>query len=239
MKALIPAAGKGTRMEPFTKAFPKELLPVGDRAVIQHGIELIKNADIDDVCVVIGWKQHAVLDYLESGDWLEVDINYAVQEDRSGLGTAVTAGRQIIDGEEFAVVLGDSYFSSKEFLSNLRQLHEDEGATVTLAGFPVDDVSSYGVIEHTGHTVERVVEKPDPDEVDSGLAIAGAYIFEPEIFDALDSISRGRGNEYQLTDAIQHLIDEGATVRCLEIDGRYIDVGTPDRLKEANRVELC
>ncbi|MDY6770237.1 MAG: sugar phosphate nucleotidyltransferase [Candidatus Nanohaloarchaea archaeon] len=238
MKGLIPAAGKGTRMRPFTRAYPKELLPVGKKAVIEHAIDALKMAGIDDICIIVGHKQHAILDYLGSGEDLGVHITYAVQDERTGLATAVKAGERVIDDEPFAVVLGDSFFNPKNFVDDLRAYHENEGADATIGAVEVDDPTSFGVIDGDGDEQGRVnglVEKPAAGEAPSNLAIAGVYMFQPEIFDAIDRIDKGAGGEYQLTDAITRMMEDGKDVRYKYIPGEWIDVGTPERLKRANR----
>lgn len=238
MKGLIPAAGKGTRMRPFTKAYPKELLPIGKKAVIAHAIDALKLADIKDINIVVGHKQHAILDYLGSGADLDVHITYTVQDERNGLATAVQAGKRVIDGEPFAVVLGDSFFNPKDFVGELRKYHESEGADVTIGAVEVEDPSSFGVINGTGNSsgiVEGLVEKPEPGSAPSNLAIAGVYIFEPELFDFIPETPQGAGGEYQLTDTIRLMMENGYDVRYKYIPGEWIDVGTPERLKKANR----
>lgn len=225
-------------MRPFTRAYPKELLPVGKKAVIEHALDAFRLADIDDVCIVVGHKQHAILDYLGSGQEMGVQLTYAVQDERNGLATAVGAGHRVIDHEPFAVVLGDAFFNPKDFVGDLRRYHEAEGADVTIGCVEVDDPTSYGVIEGEDGEAGRVtglVEKPAEGEAPSHLAIAGVYIFQPEIFDAIDRTDPGKGGEYQLTDAIRIMLEDGADVRFKHIPGEWIDVGTPERLKQANR----
>ncbi|MDY6765987.1 MAG: sugar phosphate nucleotidyltransferase [Candidatus Nanohaloarchaea archaeon] len=238
MKGLIPAAGKGTRMRPFTRAYPKELLPVGKKAVIEHAIDALKMAGIDEICIIVGHKQHAILDYLGSGEELGVELTYAVQDERTGLATAIAAGDHVINSEPFAVVLGDSFFNPKNFVDDLRAYHEAEDADATIGAVEVDDPTSYGVIDGDGQEEGRVhglVEKPDEGSAPSNLAIAGVYIFEPAIFDAIRRTGKGAGGEYQLTDSIRIMMEDGSDVRYKYIPGEWIDVGTPERLKRANR----
>lgn len=236
MKGLIPAAGKGTRMEPFTNAYPKELLPVGEKAVIEHCIEDMKEAGITDICVVVGWKQHAILDYLGSGEKYGVQITYVVQEERDGLAGAVKAGEHVIEDEHFAVVLGDNYVDDKKALNELVKFHRHQNMDATIGAFKPDDVTSYGVIEPgENNTVKGMVEKPSEDEAPSELCISGMYVFGPQIFDAIEKIEKGVGGEYQLTDAIDQMRKDGYKVGYDEIKGSRIDVGTPERLREANR----
>jgi dTDP-glucose pyrophosphorylase len=123
MKGLIPAAGMRTRLKPLTPAIPKELLIVGDKAVIEHVIEAFKLAGITDIFIVVGWKKHAILDYFGSGNRLDVDITYIVQDEQNGLSNAVVSGRRLTDGESFAVVLGDNYFYPNTFLCDIIKYH--------------------------------------------------------------------------------------------------------------------
>lgn len=235
MKGLIPAAGKGTRMEPFTNAYPKELLPVGEKAVIEHVIEDFKAAGITDIVVVVGWKQHAILDYLGSGEDLGVQLTYVVQDDRNGLAGAVKAGEHVIGDEHFAVILGDNYVDEPEAFKELVDFHNSNGIEATIGAFRADDVTSYGVIDGQDGKVNGLVEKPSEEDAPSDLAIAGMYVFSPEIFDAIEKIGKGAGGEYQLTDAIDVVRKETDKVGYKQIAGERIDVGTPERLRKANR----
>lgn len=236
MKGLIPAAGRGTRMRPFTKAYPKELLPVGEKAVIEHAIHDMKEAGITDICVVVGHKQHAILDYLGSGKDLDVHITYVVQDDRDGLAGAIKSGEKYINGESFAVVLGDNYVDDKQALRELVEFHTERDMDATIGAFEPDDVSSYGIIDPgEGNLVAGLVEKPSPDDAPSNLGISGMYVFNPVIFKAIENIEKGVGDEYQLTDAIDRLREDGYRVGYENIRGSRIDVGTPERLREANR----
>jgi dTDP-glucose pyrophosphorylase len=235
MKGLIPAAGQGTRMRPFTRAYPKELLPVGEKAVIEHVIEDFKNAGITEICIVVGWKQHAILDYLGSGKDLGVQITYVVQDERNGLAGAVKSAEHVIGDEDFAVILGDNYVDDEEALDDLVTFHENNRLHATIGAFEAEEVSSYGIIDGSDGHVDGLVEKPEPEEAPSNLAIAGMYVFSPELFDSIEQIGKGVGDEYQLTDAIDHLRQVTDNVGYRTIKGERIDVGTPERLREANR----
>jgi glucose-1-phosphate thymidylyltransferase long form len=236
MKGLIPAAGKGTRMEPFTNAYPKELLPVGEKAVIHHAIEDMKEAGITDICIVVGWKQHAIIDYLGSGEDLDVQLTYVVQDDRNGLAGAVKSAEHYVEDDAFAVVLGDNYVDDKRALRELVRFHRHNSMDATVGAFNPEDVTSYGIIDPgDDNMVDGLVEKPEEDEAPSELGISGLYVFEPAIFDAIEDIERGKGGEYQLTDAIDELRKQDYRVGYDQIKGTRIDVGTPSRLREANR----
>jgi dTDP-glucose pyrophosphorylase len=195
----------------------------------------MKEAGIEDICVVVGWKQHAIIDYLGSGEQFGVHITYVVQDERDGLAGAVKAGESFIGDESFAVVLGDNYVDDKIALKDLVDFHEEEGFDATIGTFRPDDVTSYGVLDVEGNEVKGMVEKPSEDEAPSDIAISGMYVFEPEIFDAIEEIGKGKGGEYQLTDAIDVLRQRHDNVGYRDIIGTRIDVGTPERLREANR----
>jgi len=132
MKGLIPAAGMGTRLKPITLAIPKELLMIGDKAVIEYVIDAMKEVDITEITVVVGWRKHAILDYLGSGKRLGVKISYVVQDERNGLAKAISAGSHIINDESFLVVLGDDFFYPKTFLRDILAFHDQHDADATI-----------------------------------------------------------------------------------------------------------
>lgn len=115
MKGLIPAAGMGERLKPITLAIPKELLMVGDEAIIEYVIDAMKKVGINEITIVVGWRKHAILDYLGSGERLDIKFTYVVQDKRDGLGKAVLSGQHSIGDEPFMVVLGDDFFIQKYF----------------------------------------------------------------------------------------------------------------------------
>jgi glucose-1-phosphate thymidylyltransferase long form len=234
MKGLIPAAGMGTRLEPITLAIPKELLMVGDKAVIEHVIEAMKIVGITEITVVVGWRKHAILDYLGSGDRLGVKITYVVQDKRDGLAKAVYAGKHTIGNKPFMVVLGDNFFYPKDFLEDILDFHKKNKADATIGVSEVKDVTRHGIIKNKGIDVIDFIEKPSPDKAPSNLGAMGVYIFEPTIFDAIAKTKPGLKNEYQLTDSIKLMVDKGQKVVFDLIKGQHIDVGTIEDLKKAN-----
>ena len=238
MKGLIPAAGIGSRLGPFTFAIPKELLPVGDKAVIEHVVKAFVIAGINDITIVISPKKHGLSDYFGSGERFGVKLTYVVQDECLGLANAVASGEHIIGNEPFAVMLGDTFFSLNTVLRSLRKFHTSNNAGVTIAASEVTDTSRYGIIKPDGINVIDLVEKPNPGEAPSNLAIAGMYIFEPGIFDAIRHTCIGRNGEYQLTDSIDVLVKQGVKVVYKKITGDYIDVGTPEDLMKANEIYL-
>lgn len=232
-QGLIPAAGSGTRLGPFTNAIPKELLPVGEKAVIEHVVEAMKLAGIDEIAVVVSPHKHGISDYLGSGRRFGVKLTYVVQDERRGLADAVLSGEHVIDGS-FVVVLGDNFFHPKSFLSNLIAHHMNQKADATLGVAEVEDVTRHGIIMPSGDNIIDVVEKPSPEKAPSRLGAIGIYVFEPEIFDAIRRTEPGHKGEYQLTDSVKVMVDEGRKVIYKKIDGVHIDVGTPKDLMWAN-----
>jgi len=232
-QGLIPAAGAGSRLGPFTNAIPKELLPIGEKAVIEHVVEAMALAGITDIAIVVAPQKHGLSDYLGSGRRFGVHLTYVVQDERLGLANAVAAGEHVIDGR-FAVVLGDNFFAPKTFLADLVAAHTDAKAATTVGVAVVEDVTRHGIIKPDGGRIADMIEKPQPTAAPSNLGALGAYVFEPGIFDAIRAIPPGHKGEYQLTDAIRLEIAEGRDVRYRVIDGIHIDVGTPRDLMRAN-----
>ena len=235
MKGLIPAAGRGTRLEPITLAIPKELLMVGDKAVIEHVIDAMKLIGINEITVVVGWRKHAILDYLGSGKRLDVKLTYVVQDKRDGLAKAVLAGEHIIGNESFLVVLGDNFFHPKTFLKDILNFHEENAADATIGVTEVEDPSRHGMIEPgENHSIVDIVEKPKLESTPGKLGCIGIYIFNPNIFNAIRKTKPGLKDEYQLTDSIKIMVDEGYKILFKRISGQHIDVGTIEDLKKAN-----
>jgi len=232
-QGLIPAAGKGSRLGPFTYAIPKELLPVGEKAVIEHVVEAMTIAGIDEITVVVSPHKHGLSDYLGSGKRFGVHFNYVVQDEQKGLADAVLAGEHTIDGT-FAVVLGDNYFEPKVFLKDIIQFHCSEQAVTTVGVAEVQDVTRHGIITPDGNRVIDIHEKPSVREAASNLGALGAYVFDNSVFDAIRATKPGVKGEYQLTDSIRIQIQEGRRVLFKKIDGIHIDVGTPVDLMRAN-----
>jgi dTDP-glucose pyrophosphorylase len=201
--------------------------------VIEHVVEAMKLAGIDEIAVVLSHHKNGISDYLGSGRRFGVKLTYVVQEERLGLADAVLSGEHVIDGS-FAVVLGDNFFHPKSFLSDLIAYHMSEKADATLGVAEVEDVTRHGIIMPSGDNIIDVVEKPSPEKAPSRLGAIGIYVFEPEIFDAIRRTEPGHKGEYQLTDSVKVLIADGKKVMHKKISGVHIDVGTPKDLMWAN-----
>lgn len=237
MQGVIPAAGSGTRLGPFTNAIPKELLPVGDKAVIEHVVEAMCLAEINDIIIVCSPHKHGLSDYLGSGKRFGVTLTYVIQEERKGLANAIQSAEHVIDGP-FAVVLGDNFFHPKDFLKELIEYHIDQKADTTLGVARVEDVTRHGIITPEGNRIINIVEKPAQEDAASDLGSMGIYIFEQTIFDAIKRTEPGYKGEYQLTDSVRLFASEGNRVLFKTINGIHIDVGTPKDLMKANKFYL-
>lgn len=247
-KAVIPAAGFGTRFLPQTKAMPKEMLPIVDKPVIQYVVEEAVASGIEDIAIVTGALKRAIEDHfdtpnaeliknLEMGGKQELieatrkisemaNFIYVRQKGPYGNGTPVLAAEPIIENESFAVLWGDEFIYSKPpRLAQMIEVYEKYGGVV-ISGVRIDkkeDLKRYGIadLEHVEGNVSKIkdiVEKPDPESAPSQIATHGAYILPPEIFDALKRLAPGKGGEIWLVDAINMLRDEGTPIYAVEIE---------------------
>ena len=258
-KAVIPAAGLGTRFLPATKAQPKVMLPVIDVPAIQLVVEEAARAGIDDVLIVTGRGQRAIEDHFDRNLELErfledkqkfdelkrirqisdmAEVHYIRQKEALGLGHAVSVAQAHVGDEPFVVMLGDDLIHPSEpLLGEMLRAHDTFGRSV-IAAMEVSkrEISMYGCIqpepfEEDLVRILSIIEKPSPEEAPSNLAVIGRYVLTPEIFDALRRTTPGRGGEIQLTDAINLLAQEQA-VYAYRFEGRRFDVGNPfDYLK--------
>lgn len=252
-KAIIPAAGLGTRFLPATKAQPKEMLPIVDKPTIQYIIEEAIASGIEEILIITGRNKKCIEDHFDKSIELEmeleksgksellelvrdisdmVDIHYIRQKEPKGLGHAIQCARAFVGNEPFAVLLGDDVVDSPE-KPCLKQLIDcfDEYKTSILGvqTVPEKDVSKYGIvngihIEDKVYKVKDLVEKPSVEEAPSNVAILGRYIITPAIFDILEKTEAGKGGEIQLTDALRTLISNEA-MYAYNFDGRRYDVG--------------
>jgi UTP--glucose-1-phosphate uridylyltransferase len=251
-KAVIPAAGLGTRFLPATKSSPKEMLPIVDKPTIQYVIEEAVTAGISDILIVTGRGKRAIEDHFDRNFELEhylekdgkhdllrevrmsteiAEIHYRRQGDPLGLGHAVSIAREHVGDEPFAVMLGDDIMvDDAALLRRMLDAYDRYGRSViALQEVPHEDISSYGCaepewVEGDLVQVKSIVEKPKPENAPSDLAVIGRYLFTPEIFDALDRISPGANGELQLTDAIALLMKSQTVYGLVFESGRY-DIG--------------
>lgn len=251
-KAVIPAAGLGTRFLPATKAQPKEMLPIVDKPTLQYIIEEAVASGIEEILIITGRNKKSIEDHFDKSVELElelenkgktelleivqnisnmINIHYIRQKEPRGLGDAIYCARHFIGDEPFAVMLGDDIVDNK--VPCLKQLMDayDEYRTTILGVQKVakEDTNKYGIIdakfiENRVYKVKDLVEKPDSDKAPSNIAILGRYIITPEIFDILSDLPPGKGDEIQLTDALKELSKKEA-MYAYDFEGRRYDVG--------------
>ena len=253
-KAIIPAAGYGTRFLPATKAQAKEMVPIVDKPTIQYVVEEAVAAGIEEIMIVVGRGKSAIMDHFDKSHELEelllrkkkmdvldevqkisnmVKIHYVRQKEPKGLGDAVLCAKSFIGDEPFAVLLADDVMMSET--PSLKQLCElfdyTNNSVIAVQEVPQQDVNKYGIIKPKNDSfeanffqIESLVEKPDIEEAPSRYAIIGRYVFRPEIFEILMELPLGKDNELQLTDAINEL-NKRQMVYAQIFDGKRYDIG--------------
>ncbi len=256
MKAVIPAAGFGTRFLPATKSSPKEMLPIVDKPVIQYVVEEAVAAGCDDILIITGRSKRAVEDHFDRSPELErrlrergkhdladslaaiadlADIHFKRQHEQRGLGHAVLQARNHVGDEPFAVLLGDDMVVGGEpsCLERLWQVqHEFEGSALATEQVPDADVGRYGIIDPgeaiapDARRVKDMVEKPSLADAPSRLGVMGRYVLEPQIFDYLADQTPGVGGEIQLTDALRRMA-VNRSVYAVDSPGHRYDTGQP------------
>ncbi len=254
-KAVIPAAGFGTRFLPATKAVPKEMLPIVDIPTIQYIIEEAVKSGIEEICLITNSYKQSIENHFDRSYELEeklkasndlehlemiekitnmVNIVSVRQKTPKGLGHAILCARSFVGDEPFAVLLGDNIVVNQGGEEGIRQLlnaYEETGKSVIgVQPVPDEDIPKYGIISPAEKvsdrlmTVEHFVEKPSIEDAPTNLAILGRYILTPDIFEKLETQAAGKGNEIQLTDAIDRLAQDDAVYAC-QFDGKNYDVG--------------
>ncbi|HEX7468169.1 MAG TPA: UTP--glucose-1-phosphate uridylyltransferase GalU [Methanobacterium sp.] len=263
MKGVIPAAGLGTRFLPATKAQPKEMLPVFNKPTIQYVVEEAVSSGIDDILIVTGKGKRSIEDHFDKSFELEyflrnsgkidnlheieaisemADIYYVRQKKQRGLGDAISCAKKHVDGDAFAVLLGDTITKSNvPCTKQLVDIYKKyESSTIAIEKVPDEKVERYGIIKgnkisNTLYEIEDLVEKPKLHDAPSNLAITGRYILNHEIFDHIDNLTPGVGGEIQLTDAMKSLEKIYGHV----FEGKIYDIGnTVEWLKSSIEIAL-
>ena len=253
-KAVIPAAGLGTRFLPVTKSMPKEMLPIIDTPIIQFAVEEAIVSGIEDIIIITGRGKRAIEDYFDTSPELEnhllttnkidllkkvrnisslIDIHYIRQKEPKGLGDAVLKAEKHVGDEPFAVLLGDDII--KDDTPCIKQLvdvyQKYKNSVIAVEEVKNKDVSRYGIIRGTEidklvYRIEDLIEKPSLEEAPSNIGTVGRYILTPEIFDCIKETPQGKGNEIQLTDAIRMLIKKKKrAVYAYKFKGKRYDAG--------------
>ncbi len=251
-KAIIPAAGLGTRFLPATKAQPKEMLPIVDKPTIQYIVEEAIESGVENIIIVTGRNKRSIEDHFDKSLELEmelqksgkeellslvkdvsnlVDIHYIRQKEPRGLGHAIYCARSFVGNEPFAVLLGDDIVDAEvPCLKQLIDVYNEYKTTILgVQHVPEEDVDKYGIvsckqIEDRISKVKDLVEKPQIKDAPSNIAILGRYILTPKIFDCLENLTPGTGGEIQLTDALREIVKSEA-MYAYEFTGKRYDVG--------------
>jgi len=254
-KAVVPAAGFGTRFLPVTKSAPKEMLPIIDRPVIQYVIEELVDAGIETIILVTGWHKRAIEDYFDKHFELEHKLKeagkenelkeiqkisemanfiYIRQKEQRGNGDAVLCAKEAIGDEPFIMFWGDDFFEAKPTRAKQLLTAYDKFESIVMAGYKTtrkEDTLKYGYVggkELDGGVmeIEKFIEKPGPDNAPSDMAIVSGFIFTPDIFEALERVKVPEGQELYYTDGVNYLMDKGKKVYAQEIkNGKYYDCG--------------
>jgi len=263
-KAIIPAAGLGTRFLPATKASPKEMLPLVDKPLIQYVVEEAVAAGIKEIIIVTGRGKRAIEDHFDTSFELEemlkssgkghllpalekisrmADFCYIRQPQARGLGHAILCAKNLLQNEDFAVILGDDIvIGDPPALGQMVELYErNYSPIIGLQRVAKDEVSRYGIVDpgpqlsqNSGlYKVNDLVEKPSPEDAPSDMAVIGRYIITPEIFDLLEKVQPGNNNEIQLTDALRAYAQQKAMYGLI-LEGRRFDAGDKLGFLKAN-----
>ncbi|MDY0386691.1 MAG: sugar phosphate nucleotidyltransferase [Methanolobus sp.] len=230
MKAVILAAGEGTRMRPLTVSKPKVMLPIANKPMIEHTINAAMNAGIKEFLIVTGYREDAIMDYFRDGSQLGISVEYVHQEEQLGTANAIAYAKEYVEGH-FIVLNGDMLVST-EHISHLISRTEDAIISVK----EVEDPSQFGVIETEEEKVTRIIEKPKNPS--TNLANAGIYIFDDVIFDYIDKTGKSKRGEYEITDSMQMMIDDSCSVGYEILTSEWIDIGRPWDILDANKVLL-
>lgn len=236
MKGVILSGGTGSRLRPITHTGPKQLVPVANKPVLEYAVEDLKDAGITEIGVILGnIGRDEIQQLLGDGSEYGVKITYIVQGNPLGLAHAVGCTEEFVGDDDFVVYLGDNIL--KQGISELVESFRagDYGAGIALQ--EVDNPQAFGIadVDPEGN-VRRLVEKPD--DPPSNLALIGIYVFSPVVFDAIESIGPSWRGELEITDAIQHLLDEGHEIDSHTVGGWWKDTGKPEDILEANRLVL-
>jgi bifunctional UDP-N-acetylglucosamine pyrophosphorylase/glucosamine-1-phosphate N-acetyltransferase len=230
MKAVILAAGQGTRMGPLTQNRPKVMLPVANKPLLSHVILSARDAGINEFVLVVGYRAEAVKEYFGDGSEMGVSIEYVHQKRQLGTADAVRAAQGLVD-DRFLALNGDIIVSPLHIKNLVKQKSD-----VIMTARHVKNPSEFGVLEVRGNRVLRIIEKPRKPPTD--LANAGIYVLSPSIFDAIRKTKLSARKEYEITDSLQLLIDEGADVGYMTLSENWLDIGRPWDLLDANEYFL-
>ncbi len=260
-KAVIPAAGFGTRFLPATKALPKEMLPIVDKPTIQYNVEELIESGIEEILIITSRNKESIMNHFDKSPELEqslreknkfellkisedisnmIDIHFIRQKEAKGLGHAILCAKSFVGNEPFAVLLGDDVvYSEKPCIKQLIDVYNEYNSSVVgVQQVKRENVNKYGIVDgkkvnDRTYKLNDMVEKPDIENAPSNMAILGRYVLTPEIFEELENTKKGKGGEIQLTDGIKNL-NKKQNVYAYDFEGRRYDAGNKLGYMEAN-----
>jgi len=231
VKAVVLAAGKGTRMRGLCDERPKPLMPLANRPALVLTIERLRDAGVDDVLVVVGHGMQQVKGLLGKGEWLGVNVAYAVQEKVNGTGAATLLAEDFVGGEPFVLTFGDVLAQAENYSRAVSLFRE--GADAVVSTFDTGRRVKIGALFARGGRLVRIVERPAADEA-STLVNAGLFVFPPKIFETTRGLPPAPSGEHELTAGIQGLVDAGLVVRAMPVTGYWSNLTDPDALLATN-----
>jgi bifunctional UDP-N-acetylglucosamine pyrophosphorylase/glucosamine-1-phosphate N-acetyltransferase len=232
MKAIILTAGEGTRMRPLTVTKPKTMLQVGGKPILQYNVESLRDAGIKDITLVVGYREEVIKDHFRNGTDFGVNINYVTQKERLGTAHAIGSTRGIVKGS-FIILNGD-IIVDPILIEDLITKYQTENARSVLVLTEVDDPSSFGVVEIDEDRITNIIEKPEPGKAPSNLINAGIYLFDDQIFEAIEKTEKSQRGEYEITDSLLIQMKNGEKVLGLRSKNNWIDIGRPWELLDVN-----
>jgi dTDP-glucose pyrophosphorylase len=229
-KAVVLAAGRGTRMKSLTDDCPKPMIPLSGRPLLAHLIERMEDAGIREILLITGYKAHVIEDYFREHSPAQAVLSYRLQEPQNGTGQAALLGREFVGSQPFLLTFGDILVDAGVYREMFRSF---AGAEAVLAVNPVDDPYQGAAVYVAGGRVTQLIEKPPKGTSTTPWNNAGIYCLGPRVFDELDRVELSPRGEYELTDAIRQMLAAGVEFRYHEIQGFWRDVGRPEDLPQA------
>ena len=232
MKAVVLAAGRGTRMKALTADCPKPMLPLAGRPMLAHQLERFAAAGVAEACIVIGYKGEMIREYFAANPPAGIELSYVVQHEPNGTGSAALLAKDFAAGGPFLLTFGDIIVDSQVYTELISRGH---GSEMVLALTHVDDPYRGGAVYVEAERVVKIVEKPPKGTSTTNFLCAGVYLFQDRIFEALGRLKLSARGEYDLTDTISEAVSLGKTVRYFDVPGFWRDVGRPEDLEPASR----
>ncbi len=234
MKAVILAAGEGTRLRPLTITRPKHVLPIAGKPLLEHTLEALKKSGISEVLIVVGYLKEKIFETLGKGEKFGIKISYIVQPEVLGTAHAAGLAEKFVENEPFMLINGD-VITKETTYQELKSKFEKEKPDAIVSVTQVPNPSKYGIVQTEGERVKRIIEKPT-QTTPSDNVNAGIYLFSPVIFEAIKQTEKSQRGEYEITDSIQILINQGKNVLVYKITTYWFDIGHPWDLLDANTI---